>query len=321
MLERRIDKLAETCSHTFELPTPANEDGFLVRISPPGNLSEHLIALTSLLTTLGRDSECDIPLQDGYCSRQHAVIEVRDGRHWLVDRGSRNGTQVNGENVTEQELHVGDQIRFGGYLFKYLTSGNPELRHFREIYQLMTSDSLTHVANRRFFEDCFTREHSRCSRYGRPMGLLLLDFDHFKQVNDQHGHAAGDACLKELCGRVRSAIRQHDLFARLGGDEFAVVLGETRPQECRLVAERIRQRIEADPFGATAGLSLPMTVSIGIACTDGVQLRAVDELLTDADARLYAAKEGGRNCICGPGVPAEVIPRTRDLPAMHLPAD
>jgi diguanylate cyclase (GGDEF)-like protein len=323
MPEPTVKSLSDTCSQAFELPGPTVADCCLVRISPPGSYFDNLIPLGSAATIIGRDPDCTLPLNDEFSSRHHASIDRTAGVFSIRDHGSRNGTYVNGERVDDcRPLQVGDQLRIGNHVFKFLDAGHPEAQYYREMHDLMTSDALTSIANRRYFEESFRREMSRCSRHRRPLGVLLLDLDYFKPVNDTHGHAVGDECLKELCERVRSGIRQEDLFARLGGDEFAVILSEMSAEDCRRVAEKIRARVESRPFCRDRGIHLQLSVSIGIAHSDSSSLASMQNLLIDADSRLYAAKEGGRNCICGPELPTEVKNKaTAEWPVISLPVD
>lgn len=277
----------------------AGAPGYLVRIYPPG-LAENLIPLAAGVTTIGREVTCDIEVVDDFISRHHATLELDDAGCWVVDHDCRNGTFVNDERIERRKLVAGDHIRIGNQIFKYLSADHPETQYHEAVYQMMTSDGLTSIANRRYFDDSFHRELARCVRHNRPIAVLLLDIDHFKRVNDLYGHLIGDECLKELCQRVRATVRTDDLFARIGGEEFALVLSETGREEALLVAERVRARIEAEPFAVARRLEVPLTVSIGVAHSDEAILRSTEEFLADADAQLYAAKNSGRNRVCAP---------------------
>ncbi|WP_251977304.1 GGDEF domain-containing protein [Salinicola avicenniae] len=157
-----------------------------------------------------------------------------------------------------------------------------------------THDSLTLVLNRRAI---FERA-SACWKSGRSFVVLLLDADHFKEVNDNHGHTAGDAVLHHLAGILRDALRDDDHIGRVGGEEFLILLPDVGQEETRKVAARIREHLAAHPCQFD-GLSLPVTLSMGFARSrEGRQLRDVIEL---ADRRLYAAKSNGRNQVVGEG--------------------
>lgn len=162
-----------------------------------------------------------------------------------------------------------------------------------ELERLASFDALTGLYNRRRFEEAATAEIDRARRYGRPFSLLLIDLDHFKQVNDTRGHNAGDAALRQAAQTLLSAVRTTDLVARYGGEELGVLLPETGAEEARQVAERIRHAIGGTPV-SHEGDSFIITASLG-----GAQYAVADDglarLVGRADAALYRAKQGGRN--------------------------
>ena len=159
------------------------------------------------------------------------------------------------------------------------------------------TDGLTSLHNRRAFDAALAAEASRFERYGRPLSLLLVDLDHFKNVNDTFGHEAGDEVLRRVAEIIRACVRDVDTPARYGGEEFAVLLPETPVASARDVAERIRVSVEAAAINFE-GRSIPVTVSIGIASAPE-HTAAADALVGDADEALYAAKEAGRNRVVG----------------------
>jgi diguanylate cyclase (GGDEF)-like protein len=160
------------------------------------------------------------------------------------------------------------------------------------------TDTLTGVPNRRYFMQHLGRELKQTQRVGSTLSLLLLDLDHFKQINDQHGRAVGDEVLQELVGRMKAALpRESDWFARVGGEEFAVVLTHTPFTGAQLVAERLRAQIGHPAFKTAAG-RLAITVSIGVSGTEAVprsDTLTAERLLERADQCLYRSKDQGRN--------------------------
>ena len=137
-------------------------------------------------------------------------------------------------------------------------------------------------------------EFDRSSRIGSPFALLMVDLDHFKQVNDSYGHQLGDKVLQSIAWEIKGSLRQYDSAARFGGEEFALLLPETTLKGAKLVAERLRQSINDIEFaGPLSGLK--MTVSIGIATIPSDNVRSVSDLIRLADDALYAAKRNGRN--------------------------
>lgn len=156
-------------------------------------------------------------------------------------------------------------------------------------------DELTGVHTRRHFMALAERELARCRRYQTPAALLLVDADHFKRLNDQHGRACGDALLRDMTRTTQELLRQADLLGRFGGEELIVFLPHTDPLGALDVADRIRDRISAlqMPWRDT---HVHVTVSIGVAPLEPVHT-TLDSLLQDADSALFAAKEAGRNCV------------------------
>ena len=158
--------------------------------------------------------------------------------------------------------------------------------------ELATRDELTGLINRRAMLDLMALEHRRSLRSGRPLLLAQLDIDHFKPINDQHGHAAGDRALQAFAGTVRASVRDTDVLARWGGEEFVLMLTDTSAEHARELLERIRQAVQALEIAHSAG-SLQLTVSIGLA--QHLPGDTVEHTLERADQALYHAKALGRN--------------------------
>jgi two-component system, cell cycle response regulator len=164
----------------------------------------------------------------------------------------------------------------------------------QEAQRLSTTDALTGLWNFRYLSMSLAREIERSTRFQRPLAVLMLDLDHFKQVNDLHGHARGDAVLRELAHRVQEQIREVDTFARYGGEEFVVVLPETTVEGATQLAERICVAIRREPFHAEGEAPLDVTVSVGGAAFPAHGSSAAT-LMRAADRALYVAKNGGRD--------------------------
>lgn len=155
-------------------------------------------------------------------------------------------------------------------------------------------DPLTELGNRRDFFERAEQELARSRRLGTPLALMILDLDHFKRINDQRGHVAGDEVLRHFGHVCRQVLRTADIAARLGGEEFAVLMPATDEATARVVAERVRGAMEANAAIAPDGGPVACTVSIGIT-TRASETNSVPELLSKADAALYDAKRSGRN--------------------------
>ena len=173
-----------------------------------------------------------------------------------------------------------------------------ELKRYRDFLEdLSLVDGLTGIGNRRRFDEFLVREWRRSRRARTPLSLVLLDVDYFKAFNDHYGHAAGDDCLREVAATLAMLVRRPgDLCARYGGEEFAAILPHTDLAGARTLAERIREAVLAleIPHEGSA-VSPHVTVSIGIAASDPSAAQEPEDLLRDADRRLYEAKTAGRN--------------------------
>lgn len=167
-------------------------------------------------------------------------------------------------------------------------------RLFAEVKSLAITDALTGLYNRRYFFDFANHEYDRSRRYNTPLSLIMLDIDHFKRVNDSHGHATGDEILKAVAGRCLSAVRQADIVGRYGGEEFVILLPETGPREALAAAERLRGCFENRPIATEANLSISITVSLGV-CSLSPEMQNLQEMLEKVDEGLYEAKKDGRN--------------------------
>ncbi len=167
----------------------------------------------------------------------------------------------------------------------------------QRLRDLSNTDPLTGLRNRRFLDDLLREEWERGLRYRNSLAIVLLDIDHFKQVNDEYGHQVGDECLLEAALRVQQGLRwPADQAARFGGEEFCVVLPETDTTGAESVAERIRQLIEEQPFATSVG-QLTITASAGVCALVPDSENTVSLLLKNADLALYQAKRSGRNCV------------------------
>lgn len=167
-------------------------------------------------------------------------------------------------------------------------------RMLEELRHLATTDSLTGLYNRRHFLELCERELRRVHRYPNDIALLMLDADHFKNINDMYGHDAGDQVLRIISRLCRAHVREVDIVGRMGGEEFAILLPQTGFSATLDIAERLRTAIAQTTLPLTDGQMLRFTVSIGGYTFTGRKL-AVDELLKAADQALYAAKRNGRN--------------------------
>ena len=164
---------------------------------------------------------------------------------------------------------------------------------YRELEMLANTDVLTGLPNRRFLLDRLTEEAVEADRFTRPLAFILLDIDHFKQVNDRYGHMVGDEMLRHVGRVIQGSLRRYDLAARFGGEEFAVLLPNTGREAAHRVAARIRERLETEEVEIAEGRMLAVTASLGVA--ERAPGEEISELIRRADEALYRAKHEGRN--------------------------
>ncbi|MEQ8820017.1 MAG: GGDEF domain-containing protein [Sumerlaeia bacterium] len=286
-----------------------------------GRVGERFV-LSKKRSILGRDFQADVLVSDGEVSRRHAAIEwvnfddkVAIPDCLLLDIKSTNGTFVNNRVLQgSRTLNDGDQIRLGKTLLGYYVKDERVLELDRELLDMALRDELTGVYKRRYFINELHREFDRSRRYRRPFGLLLLDIDHFKNVNDELGHLRGDEALKTVADVIRSTLREGDICGRYGGEEFVILLPETDRGGAVIAAERIRQALEATSFKLGTETPRRITASIGIAAQDGTYQDKMD-VIEAADTALYSAKRLGRNR-CEVAVGADSSTDPTDDPAL-----
>jgi len=255
------------------------------------------------ITLLGRGDDAQVRVDDPGVSCAHARITRFDGgRYLLEDLASTNGTFVGERRIQTVDLSSGDRIHLGAStLLSFAVLDAQAERLARELYESSVRDPLTGAYNRRHLGERLQSEIAYAQRHATPLAAMLLDVDHFKRINDGHGHPVGDRVLQAIAGHVSRAIRKEDVFARFGGEEFVVLARGIDPDGVARCAERLRATIDGTPL---AGLNV--TVSIGYASLDEVAGGAstAEQLIQLADQRLYRAKAAGRNCVCGSGASA-----------------
>ncbi len=246
--------------------------------------------------TIGRGEEVPIHLSDTEASREHARLRIRNERVEVEDLQSTNGTFVNGELISSSsELNDGDRIQIGSTtILKFSYQDDLEEEFQRRMYNSAVRDGLTGAFNKRHLDERLTSEFAFAERHGTPLSLLLLDLDHFKALNDNYGHLAGDYALATFAKTVSDTIRKEDFFARYGGEEFAIVSRGLTGEYGRQFGERLIDIIHRTPF-EYEGQKLRVTVSIGVGHIPNERIQNTKALIAAADKALYAAKDKGRD--------------------------
>ncbi len=266
----------------------------IVKGSPQG----HRFFLNQSESILGRDPTADISISDGRISRKHAVFKLEGENVTLTDLGSANGTEVNDRVLNPNEpivLQKNDTIVLGASTkLEFLPAGEVKTVDMGELSSAVNTDGLTGIFNKRYLLQALEPEFKRAKAMRTAMSVLFLDLDHFRNVNNTYGHAAGDFVLKEFASLVKTTfVRPRDLFARYGGEEFVLLLSNTSVDAGLVIAEKIRTAVETYPF-IFEGKRMPVTSSMGIAEISDAHPTA-DEFLKAADAALYQSKQNGRN--------------------------
>jgi diguanylate cyclase (GGDEF)-like protein len=285
-----------------ELAKPVSKDrdrAYLIVLA--GASVGEMYKLTKRKVVIGRGSQADIHVVDDGISRRHAEIE-NDGESMLIrDLGSTNGTYCNGERITEHALEDGDKIQVGSTtILKFTFHDSLDESFQRQMYESALRDGLTKVFNKKYFLDRLESEFAYAIRHKSPLSLVMFDIDHFKKINDTHGHLAGDYALATLANVVSGTIRQEDVFARYGGEEFAVICRGVDLVGAVAFGERIRRMVAAQLF-VYQDVELKVSVSVGVAAVPDVGMREHAELIAAADEALYEAKRGGRNRVVAAG--------------------
>jgi diguanylate cyclase (GGDEF)-like protein len=288
----------ETVIHR-RLPVPGSTNevnAYLIVLS--GRSVGKMYKVPSGEHTLGRSTDADIRLDDEGVSRFHSkIVRAPDGNVQLLDLESTNGTYVNGARIGEFGLSDGDRIQVGSVtILKFSYQDSLEEQFQQQLYESATRDPLTQAYNKRFFTEQLEKDFSHASRHGLRLSLLMLDVDHFKRVNDGHGHPAGDHVLQRMAATVMGSLRTEDAFCRVGGEEFAVLVRDGDEGEAAYLGERLRSLVEQTQF-VYGGATLPVTVSVGVAELEPDRHTEAGMLVADADRCLYDAKRAGRNCV------------------------
>lgn len=298
------------CGTTLRDCPPLRGEWALIRYM--GNPVGEVLSLRESGLTLGRARDNLLCLSESEVSRYHARIElVSQGdlkpMVMLADLGSTNGTHVNGQRIDPGNgpisLQNGDVIRVGTHAFKLKHMDGLERNYHDAVLVQTTVDHLTGLGNRASVMGFMDKHTDLARRHHRPLSVIICDLDHFKAVNDDHGHAVGDRALKAFALVVSGRLRVSDYVGRIGGEEFLVVLPETEGRKAQALAEELRLAVAAEPLIIRdQGPGLHLTCCFGVVQV-GVEDTDSGKLLARADAALYRAKALGRNRVEFDGPP------------------
>ena len=292
--EAEVTRVANLGELQSELKTKTQRDRAYLIVLAGSNVGE-MYRLDEGESFVGRGQQASIRLNDDGISRKHARIFQAGGEVLIEDMKSANGTVVNGVPVSMQLLKDGDKIRLGSTtILKFTYNDHLDESFQQQMYEAALRDGLTKAFNKKYFLDRLETEIAYARRHQAHLSLLMFDVDHFKRVNDSHGHLAGDYVLQRLAKVAAATVRTEDVFARYGGEEFGVICRGVTLASAGILAERLRATVEATVFDHE-GTRLPITISVGVAGHPEVQIENGAQLIAAADAALYEAKRGGRN--------------------------
>ncbi len=289
-----------------------------------GSVPGTMIPLGESGTTFGRSGDSGFQVDDNTVSRRHASVAVDpDGIVQITDEGSSNGTFVNGEPIPAHRpirLDDGDRVQLGARLVFKLVRLDPHDERFqRDMFERTVRDTLTGLYHRAYFLSQIGSLAERYAEGGIGMAILMLDIDHFKQINDRYGHVAGDDVLRAVAAVIRESTRAEDLVARYGGEEFVIALPVSLASLAVRRAERIRVEL-AGRMIAAGSQHVRLTTSVGLSFNPPGWPRNERALIVAADQALYQAKAGGRNrVVCAPPPSPNGAPKTESSILVVMP--
>jgi diguanylate cyclase (GGDEF)-like protein len=267
---------AEDGVHGLKLLLSEAVDVVLCDLELPGLDGEKILRMRKA----ARGAECEIPFLFLSATTDH------ERRARLLRSGASDSITKpfhRAELVARLELHL-----------KLVRLQRELLNKNKLLEQLSTTDALTGLRNRRYLTEILAVEFLRAKRYDTPLAVVMADIDHFKQVNDRHGHATGDSVLESVGGVLRRHLRGSDYGGRYGGEEFLMVLANADEDGASVFAERLRQEVEETMLRTDSGTALHVTLSLGVAAYSAGH-QTPGDLVSQADEALYRAKQAGRN--------------------------
>jgi len=263
-----------------------------------GDLVGRVFRIPEGKINIGRHAGCHISVSQRLVSSNHAELRRVELGVILEDLNSTNGTLVNGNLVKHPVgLKPGDLIKIGNTVFKYVDK-ELDAQFSEELHKQSTRDALTNVFNRAYVMKALGAS-IEVAKSGFSLCIVLIDLDHFKKINDTHGHVAGDFVLKESCRLLlENVVRSDDSLGRYGGEEFIVVMPDCSLSDAAGVAERIRKTLESHEF-IYEGKKIPVTASLGV-LQWLPKFTSPEDFIQSCDELLYKSKQNGRNRVSGP---------------------
>lgn len=267
---------------------------YLIVLSGPEVGRMHKLETSEI--TLGRSADNAMRINDVGISRRHARLVRDHAGVYIEDMASANGTFLNGERLVNRlQLRDGDKITLGSTtILKFTYHDKLDESFQRQMFDAALRDSLTGAYNKKYLLNHLKTEFAFAARHASSLSLIMFDVDHFKHVNDNYGHPAGDAVLIKLASIAQASVRAEDMFARYGGEEFSIICRGVSMGQAAHLGERLRSAVERATFEHN-DVSLKVTISVGVAGFPEIPVSRHEDLIEAADTALYAAKHSGRN--------------------------
>lgn len=282
-----------------ELPTSLTQNEPYLRIIHPRDLNRRY-PLSKEGLTLGRGEDADVVLPDGLVSRIHCRVTATEDGIVVEDLESTNGTMIDGRAIAREQLPAFGRLKVGPFVLKIEYTSEAEVRADERLFAAATTDALTGIPNRRWLMDQGLKFLASFRDADHVISAVLLDIDHFKQVNDTWGHGAGDDVLRGVASMLAGEKRELDLLGRYGGEEFLMFLPDASADDAMVFCERVRSAVEQAEF-ETTGTTVKVTISIGVCSLARGDVGSLEDMIRRADDALYAAKDAGRNRVLGAG--------------------
>lgn len=299
-VEQKLRQLSSAVEHGPTSIVIADEKGRIEYVNPKFTEVTGFMLEDVLGKTPAEAFGLDELSPEGQASHWQVILE---GREW---RGEMLSRRKNGETFCEA-VSISPITDSNGTITHFvavsedITARKEDEEKIRRLnaglQQLAITDYLTSLHNRRYFMQRGAEEFKRALRSKRPLSLLMLDIDHFKNVNDTYGHESGDMALQQVAAILKSSLRETDILGRIGGEEFAILLPDTYLADAFLLAERMCRIVESTPLEIPGqALAINVTASMGVA-DFSAGMSGIDDMLRHADVALYRAKRAGRNCV------------------------
>jgi len=296
MQKSELSNLSETLLMDDDADIKASSrDPYLVIFI--GNDSGKRHKLKPGIITIGRSPQADITIDDDRISRIHCAIKWSDGTLSIEDKGSRNGTYVDSHKISHADLSPGVSLQLGHSVMKIEYKDEAEIQYEQSLIHRVSTDALTGIFNLQHFTNLALKEIAYARRHKQTVGIIIIDIDNFKRVNDTYGRTIGDLVLVQLADLICEKKRAEDLLGRYGGKKFIILpRGEVDKKSIHRQCERIRKAVERFKF-CHADACLKITVSIGFHLDrpDNREVDSqIDDLIDKAEQALYRVKEEGR---------------------------